>query len=82
MALGGRLITTMTNKKLTPSDRLNDIVDAILKHHEDGEDLLDTLLTIATLMNELGSMRFKGAEYNRTFKHGRLSVDVKFKKEK
>lgn len=61
-------------------DLLIDIVDAILKHNEDGEDMADLLLTVATLLNEVRSGRFKNASYTKTLRFERLSVTLNFDK--
>lgn len=65
---------------MNQKELLNDIIDAILKHNEDGEDMVDMLITTATLMNELRSGRFRGARYTKTLKFERLAVTLNFDK--
>jgi hypothetical protein len=65
---------------MNQKELLNDTVDAILKHNEDGEDMLDLLLTTATLLNELRSGRFRNASYTKTLKFERLTVKLDFAK--
>jgi hypothetical protein len=65
---------------MNQKEMLLDTVDAILKHNEDGEDMVDLLLTTATLLNELRSGRFKNASYSKTLKFERLSVKLDFTK--
>ncbi len=61
---------------------LLDIVNALIKNdRKNADDYLDTLCTIATLMNELSSRRFKTVEYERVFKHDRLRVVVQYLKD-
>lgn len=57
-----------------------DTIDSILKHNEHGEDMVEMLLTTATLMNELNSGRFRGASYEKTLRFDRLSVTLNFDK--
>lgn len=59
---------------------LMDIADAILKHNDDGEEMVDMLLTVATLLNEARSGRFKNASYSKTLKFDRLSININFDK--
>ena len=65
---------------MNQKDLLLDTVDAILKHNKDGEDMVDMLLTVATLLNELRSGRFTGASYTKTLRFDRLSVTLNFDK--
>lgn len=66
---------------MNAKEKLNDITDAILKHNpEDGEDMLDMLLTVATLLNECRSGRFKNASYTKKLKFERLTVSIDFNK--
>ncbi len=65
---------------MNQKELLLDTVDAILKHNEDGEDMVDLLLTTATLLNELRSGRFKNATYTKTLKFERLSIKLDFAK--
>lgn len=56
-----------------------DTLEAILIHDEkNAEKYLETLNVIVTLMNELGSGRFNGAKYTRTFHHGKLNIIVQY----
>ncbi len=65
---------------MNQKEMLLDTVDAILKHNEDGEDMVDLLLTVATLLNETRSGRFKSASYSKTLKFDRLSIKLDFNK--
>jgi hypothetical protein len=65
---------------MNQKEMLQDIIDAILKHNEDGEDMVEMLLTTATLLNELRSGRFRGADYKKTVRFDRLSVTLQFDK--
>jgi hypothetical protein len=66
---------------MNQKELLLDTVDAILKHNEDGEDMVDLLLTTATLLNELRSGRFKNSSYTKTLIFERLTVRLDFAKE-
>ncbi len=57
---------------------------AALKLHDQNEfdNYLETLNTIASLMNELQGGRLKTATYTREFKHARLNVTVQYAKAK
>lgn len=61
-------------------EELLDIVEAIEKYNDQSIYQIDMLLTIATLLNELNSDRFRGVSYKKDFKFGRLSVKVEFDK--
>lgn len=64
-------------------DTLVDIIDAFMTSNpKSALDYLETLNSVATLMNELESGRFKGASYSRNFHHDRLHISVKLEKGK
>ena len=53
---------------------------AIIKHNPvKSKSYLKTLNAIVTLMNEVNSGRFEGAKYEQIFKHGQLTILIKYK---
>ena len=68
---------------MTKLDKLTEHVMLLdtLKHlslRDDGDVLLNTINVLANLMWELGEARNTAATYNRTIKHGKLSVTIDY----
>lgn len=69
----------MDSEKTEPS-AYADLFDTLqnLFEREDADEIYQTLSSIAELMRQVGDNRLQGAQYERTFDHGILSVRVKY----
>jgi len=63
---------------MTDYEALMDTLNAVMINSPKSEEYLETLNTIVTLMNEVGTKRFDGARYTRTFRHDKLNIVVQF----
>lgn len=63
-----------------PYEKITDLFEAIYNHSDYPDDCINTLLILAHLMVDDSGGRLNGAEYKRTFEHGRLKLNVHFRK--